>query len=136
MKRYLLDTGIASDYINRRNDVFKQAREEVASGHQIGIGTPVLGELYYGIEASASRERNLRSLARAISAWTLWPFDHVAAEEYGRIAARLLRIGRLMQSNDIQIAAIALCLGNCTMVSKDSGLDAVPGLSVENWASS
>ena len=136
MKRYLLDTGIASDYINRRNDVFKRAREEVASGHQIGIGTPVLGELYYGVEASASRERNLRSLVRAISAWTLWPFDHVAAEEYGRIAAKLLRIGRLMQSNDIQIAAIALCLGNCTIVSRDSDLDAVPGLSVENWANS
>jgi len=136
MKGYLLDTGIASDYINHRNEVFKRAREEVASGHQIGIGTPVLGELYYGVEASASRERNLRSLTRAISAWTLWPFDHVAAEEYGRIAAKLLRIGRLMQSNDIQIAAIALCLGNCTIVSKDSDLDAVPGLSVENWASS
>ncbi len=35
---------------------------------------------------------------------------------------------------NIQIAAIALCLGNCTVVSKDGDLSAVPGLNVENWA--
>jgi len=134
MSRYLLDTGIASDYINRRNGVFVRAQEEVARGRQIGIGTPVLGELRYGVEASATRERNLGLLIRAMSAWTIWPFDHVAAEEYGRIAARLRRLGRLMQSTDIQIAAIAVCLGNCTVVSKDGDLSAVPGLSVENWA--
>ena len=134
MSRYLLDTGIAGDYINRRHGVFERAQAEMARGHQIGIGTPVLGELRYGVEASTTRERNLRSLARAISTWTFWPFDHVAAEEYGRIAATLRRIGRPMQSIDIQIAAIARCLGNCTVVSKDSDLSAVPGLSVENWA--
>jgi tRNA(fMet)-specific endonuclease VapC len=134
MSRYILDSGIASDYINGRNGVFERARAEVARGHQIGIGTPVLGELRYGVEASATRERNLRSLTRAISTWTIWPFDQMAAEEYGRIAATLRRIGRQMQSVDIQIAAIALCLGNCTVVSKDSDLPDVPGLSVENWA--
>jgi tRNA(fMet)-specific endonuclease VapC len=134
VSRYLFDTGIASDYINRRRGIFERAREAVVRGHQIGIGTPVLGELCDGVEASATRERNLRSLKRAVSTWTLRPFDHVAAEEYGRIAATLRRIGRPMQSVDIQIAAIALCLGNCTVVSKDSDLPAMPGLSVENWA--
>ena len=31
-------------------------------------------------------------------------------------------------------AAIALSLGNCTVVSADGDLVAVPGLAVENWA--
>jgi tRNA(fMet)-specific endonuclease VapC len=31
-------------------------------------------------------------------------------------------------------AAIALSLGNCTVVSNDSDLLAIPGLTVENWA--
>lgn len=39
-----------------------------------------------------------------------------------------------MQVIDIMIAAVALTLGNCTVVSKDSDLSAVPGLAVENWA--
>jgi tRNA(fMet)-specific endonuclease VapC len=38
-----------------------------------------------------------------------------------------------MQQIDIQIAAIALSLGNCTVISTDSDLLAIPGLSVENW---
>jgi tRNA(fMet)-specific endonuclease VapC len=134
MSRFLLDTGTASDYVNRRHGVFERGRAAVARGHQIGIGAPVLSELRYGVEASETRERNLHSLKRAVLIWTLRPFDHVAAEEYGRVAATLRRIGRPMQSIDIQIAAIALCLGNCTVVSKDSDLSAVPGLSVENWA--
>jgi len=38
-----------------------------------------------------------------------------------------------MQVIDMMIAAIALSLGNCTVVTTDSDLSAVPGLSVENW---
>ncbi|MCY2969024.1 MAG: hypothetical protein NT069_36265 [Planctomycetota bacterium] len=38
-----------------------------------------------------------------------------------------------MQQIDIQIAAIAMTLGKCTVVSSDSDLAAVPGLKVENW---
>jgi tRNA(fMet)-specific endonuclease VapC len=33
------------------------------------------------------------------------------------------------------IAAIALTLGNCTVVAMDGDLAAVPGLTVESWAS-
>ena len=62
-----------------------------------------------------------------------WPFDRLAAEEYGRLAADLKRGGRPMQQIDVQIAAIALSLANCTVVSADSDLFAVPGLTVENW---
>jgi hypothetical protein len=37
MKRFLLDTGIASDYVNRRRGVFDRARQEASSGNRIGI---------------------------------------------------------------------------------------------------
>lgn len=33
----------------------------------------------------------------------------------------------------MQIAAIALALGNCTVVTNDKDLLSVPGLKVENW---
>ena len=41
-----------------------------------------------------------------------------------------------MQQIDIQIAAIALTLGNCTVVTTDADFAAVPGLRTENWAAS
>jgi tRNA(fMet)-specific endonuclease VapC len=113
MRRFLLDSGIASAYINRRHGVFEQARAEVAKGNPIGIGIPILAELISGIERSASRDRNMKSLQAALGAWKLWPFDVAAAFEYGRIHAELVRIGRTMQVVDMMIAAIARTLDIC-----------------------
>jgi tRNA(fMet)-specific endonuclease VapC len=134
MKRFLLDTGIAGDFMNRRLGVFEKARHQREQGHKIGIGIPVLAELHFGVEFSTSREKNLRKLRENLKILTVWPFTEVAAEEYGRLAAELRRIGRPMQQIDIMIAAIAMTLGNCVVVSKDSDLVMVPGLKVENWA--
>ena len=134
MSRFLFDTGIASDYANRRHGVFERGRQEVARGHKIGIVMPVLAELHFGIELSASRERNRHKLQAALTSLVLWPFTEGAAEEYGRLAAELRRIGRPMQQIDIMIAAIARTLGDCVVVSKDGDLKAVPGLTVEDWS--
>ena len=132
--RYLLDSGIVNDYAYRRHGVYQRARQTVQNGHRIGIGTPVLGELLGGVLASASRERNLPVLERNLAHLTVWPFDAVAAREYARLWAELRRDGRAMQVPDLQIAAIALSLGSCVVVSKDGDLRSVPGLMVEDWS--
>ena len=132
--RYLLDSGITSDYMNRRCGVYERARAMSASGHAIGIAMPVLGELWTGVFNSDSREKNLKLLARYRGHFTVWPFDEPAAKKFGEVAAKLIRIGRKMQQIDIQIAAIAFALGDCVVVSKDGDLRAVPGLTVEDWS--
>jgi hypothetical protein len=81
--------------------------------------------LYYGVEFSASREKNLQQ--RAKSGLTIWPFDERGAAEFGRIRAELRRLGRPMQVLDIMIAAVAFSLGNCTVVSADTDFSAVSG---------
>jgi len=134
MKRCLLDTGIAGDYIHRRRGVYERAREEAARGNRIGICVPVLAELWYGIEYSSSRDRNAVRLRQMLPDLIIWPFDVPAAEEFGRIAAELRRLGRTIGRIDLQIAAIAVSLGKTTLVSADSDLRVVPGLTVENWA--
>jgi tRNA(fMet)-specific endonuclease VapC len=123
------------DFINHRRGVDAHVRDARRQGARIGTCMPVVGELFFGIEASATRDANLRRLKRALGRIVCWPLDRSAAEQYGRLAAALRRGGRSMQQIDIQIAAIALSLGNCTVVSADSDLAAVPGLTVENWAS-
>lgn len=134
MRRYLLDTKPAQDFNHNRNGVRQRADAERRRGNRIGICTPVLGELWAGIQGSESREQNLKRLGHGLSHLILWPYDEAAAVEYGRIFTELKRIGRPMQQVDIQIAAIAFALGSCTVVSADSDLAAVPGLAVENWA--
>lgn len=134
MRRYLLDTGIAGCYIDRRRGVFERAQSEIVLGNWIGIAHPVLAELAYRVEGSPNRDRNLQRLRLAISTWRLWPVTEDAAFEYGRIAAELRRSGRPIGQNDMMIAANALTLGNCTVVTMDGDLSAVLGLTVENWA--
>lgn len=133
MTRFILDSGIAADYINRRRGVHERARVEVARGNLIGIGIPVLAELVAGIEHSYSRDRNMRSLKTALTSLKLWSLDLAAAYEYGRLYAELASLGRLIGVVDMMIASIAGTLGNCTVVSADSDFGAVSGLSVENW---
>ncbi len=134
MTRFILDTGIAGLYLDRKRGVFERAAAEVAKGNRVGIAGPVLGELAFRAEGSPQRERNLLRLRQALEVWKLWFLDTAAAFEYGRLAFELKTIGRPMGQNDITIAAIALALGNTTVVTMDADLAAVPGLTVENWA--
>ncbi len=134
MKRFLLDTKFAQDFNNNVQSVRERAETERKRGNRIGICTPVLGELWSGIEGSDNRQENLRRMRRGLSKLLIWPFDNAAAAEFGRVLIQLKRIGRPMQQIDIQIAAIAFSLENCTVVTGDSDLSAVPGLTVENWA--
>ncbi len=134
MKRYLLDTGAAADYVFRRRRVFQKTRDTVALGHRIGICVPVLGELWSGVYSSATRDRNEKRLLQQLSDFVVWPYTEEAAREFGRLFSELKRSGRPMPQIDIQIAAIALTLGNCVVVTKDSDFAAIPGLDHEDWS--
>jgi tRNA(fMet)-specific endonuclease VapC len=134
MRRFLLDTGIAQDFINRRHGVVERSDAERRAGNRIGICTPVLGELWAG----GRGKRLARAQSPAIAAVP------VAA---GRLAVHQRR-GRAVRSGDCRAAANGAAdaadrhhgggrrvfTRNCTAVSRDTDLEAVPGLTVENWA--
>jgi len=133
-RRYMLDSNAMSDFINHRRGVDGRVRAAKLRGAVIGTCDPIVGELYYGVENSDTRDFNLRKLRTGLQRVKIWPFTRAAAEEYGRIAAHLKRTGRQIQVIDMQLAAIALILGHCVVVTADSDLSVVPGLTVENWA--
>jgi tRNA(fMet)-specific endonuclease VapC len=134
IRRYLLDTGIAQDFQDDRGDVRARAIAHRKLGHRIGICIPVVGELWCGVECSASRDRNLERLRQALSQLILWPYTAEAAAEYGRIFAELRIAGRVIQQVDMQIGAIARTLPGCVVVSKDGDLKSISGLTVEDWS--
>jgi tRNA(fMet)-specific endonuclease VapC len=135
-RRYLLDTGPAVDFLFRRKGVDLRLEDARRRGAKVGICVPVLGEIIAGLEGSASKEASWEIAHHSLGKLICWPFDKAAAYEYGRIFAELKRRGRPMQQVDMQIAAVALTLGSCTVVTGDSDLADVPGLTVENWAAS
>jgi tRNA(fMet)-specific endonuclease VapC len=134
VKRFILDTGIAGLYLSRQRGVFERAESEITKGHRIGVAGPVVGELAFRAEGSPKRDENLHRLREALNVWKVWLADVAAEFEYGRIAFELKTLGRPIGQNDITIAAIALSLGNTTVVKMDTDLSSIPGLSVENWA--
>jgi len=66
MRRYLLDTCAMGDLINRRKGVHERARAARLGGARLGTCIPVLGELFFGIEFSQTRDDNCARLIRAI----------------------------------------------------------------------
>src|SRR5947207_1776292 len=87
-----------------------------------------------GSRTAAPGERNAERLRRVLPELIIWPLTERAAEDYGRMAAELRRIGRPIGKIDMLIAAIALSLGKTVVVSADNDLTTVPGLIVENWS--
>lgn len=79
IRRYLFDMGIAQDFQDDRRAVRERAKAARMQGHRVGICIPVLGELWSGVEGSASRELNLGRLRRALSKLSIWPYTAEAA---------------------------------------------------------
>ena len=133
MKNLLLDSGVVGAYINRRGDVFDRLQSAVRQGDRIGTCVPIIAEIAYGIENSASRDRNFQILQRNLSSLRIWPFDLSAAFHYGRIAADLKRRGRPMQVVDMMVAAVAQTMPNAIVVTTDSDFESIPRLVIERW---
>ncbi|MBX9579462.1 MAG: type II toxin-antitoxin system VapC family toxin [Gemmataceae bacterium] len=123
-----------SDAINGRRGVDRRVRQARLAGHQVGVAVPALAELLGGVEASDTRDRNRPVVERAVRLYKRWPFFEDAAREYARLYGLLRRGGRTVPPIDLQIAAIARTLGDCTVVTVDGDFSAIPGLKVENWA--
>jgi tRNA(fMet)-specific endonuclease VapC len=105
MKRYLLDTNAAADFIDREPKVVDRVDRARQQGARIGICVPVLAELHYGVENSATRDKNMQRLITGISRPRVWPFDQDAAAEFGRIFADLRRRGRIIGIVDMMTAS-------------------------------
>ncbi len=133
MKRVLLDSGVLSDFINRRRDLSVRVRDYLSKGVRVGTCVPVLAEIVAGIECSQSRDRNMQALLVGLPVLRIWPFDELAAFKYGKVFATLRKKGRPMQLIDIMVASVAMCLGDCLVATTDSDLLAVDGLDVEIW---
>ena len=133
MTRILLDSGILSDYLNRRRDIFDRVRSLTEQGVCIGTCVPVIAEIAAGVELSSSRERNMPPFLAALETLEVWPFDQIAAYKYGQIFAEQRKKGRQVQIVDMMIAAVAITLGECKVVTTDSDLLSITGLKAEIW---
>jgi len=97
------------------------------------LSSVVLAELLTGAEKSrdpAAKKLALDELVRNMEAI---PFDHGAAQAYGRIRAVLESKGQVIGPHDLQIAAQAESRGLVLVTANLREFARVPGLRCENW---
>jgi predicted nucleic acid-binding protein len=104
------------------------------SADAIGIPTVVLGELFAGFLIGERAERNLRELDAfmADAGIEVLEIGRREAERYGALVKALRDIGRPIPTNDIWIAATALC-ADARLLTADSHFSEVPGLVAIGW---
>ncbi|MBW7925037.1 MAG: PIN domain-containing protein [Burkholderiaceae bacterium] len=133
---YLLDTNIIIAAMKGQAEV--RARLERTPLEAIVLSPIVLGELEFGAEKSADRQRNFGQrnfdrLTELTTRLTLAPIDRSTIRHYARIRSLLEKRGRGIGANDTWIAAHALGLGAIVVTDNAGEFSRVPDLPIENW---
>ena len=99
----------------------------------LSISSIVEAELWFGVNNSATRDKNEKTLQGFLAAVTILPFDTSAAAEYGRVRTKLKRAGTPIGERDTFIAAHAKALGLTLVTNNTQEFCRVEGLSLEDW---
>ena len=130
--RYMLDTNICIYILKKKPEsVLKRLLELKPS--DVCMSSVTYSELVYGVEKSASVEKNRMALAILLAKIEIVSFDVYAANCYGKIRADLEKKGTPIGPLDTMIAAHALSLG-CTIVTNNvREFSRVDQLCVADW---
>ncbi|CAM4443213.1 type II toxin-antitoxin system VapC family toxin [Deinococcus marmoris] len=131
---YLLDTNTCIYTMNRRPElVGVRVEEATEAGHEIGISSITLHELWFGIYRSDRIPANTRTLQELIATLNVYTFDDVAANMAAGLRADLKKTGRPIGPYDGLIAGHTLSL-NAVLVTNNTGeFSRVAGLKYEDW---
>lgn len=131
--RYMLDTNICIYAIKHKPEqVFLKLQEHDPS--EICISSLTYAELVHGVEKSQAIEKNRVALTLLLAGIEIMDFDSSAAESYGKIRAKLEKMGKPIGPLDMMIAGHAESLGYTVVTNNTREFMRVSGLKIENWA--
>jgi tRNA(fMet)-specific endonuclease VapC len=131
MLRYMLDTNIAIYTIKNRPAEVREAFK--AHDGQMCISTVTLMELFYGAEASAAVDRNLRDIEAFAARLEVLTYDSEAAAHTGQLRAELKKAGPPISPYDEMIAGHARSRGLVIVTNHTRQFEDAPGIRVTNW---
>lgn len=128
---YLLDTNILSHLVRNPGGVVARKIAEVGEG-VVCTSIIVACELRYGAAKKGSPQLSAQ-LEAILQALEILPLKPEAGRHYGNIRAELERSDRIIDPNDLLIAAQALATG-LTLVTDNVGeFTCVDSLRTQNW---
>ncbi|HEX4497878.1 MAG TPA: type II toxin-antitoxin system VapC family toxin [Thermoanaerobaculia bacterium] len=130
--RYLLDTNVCVDFLNRR---FPSVTERIRSSppEDLCVSSVVVAELRYGADRSQKAAENHDRLDVLTAEVQCLDFDLAAASVYGRIRAALEAQGTPVGPYDMMIAAHAVSQDLVLVTDNEREFQRVFGLRIENW---
>jgi tRNA(fMet)-specific endonuclease VapC len=126
----MLDTDTVSFALRGEGNVALRIREHRPA--EVCISSVTLAELRYGADLKQSQRLHalISTFVRDVA---VAPFDQLAADCFGTIAASLARRGTPIGAYDTLIAAHALALGLIFVTNNVKHFNQVSGLPTENW---
>jgi len=124
----ILDTNALSAFADGVPPVVQQ----IAAADEVHVPVIVLGEYRFGIATSRRRREYEAWLSRGRAVWNVLPIVEETASHYASIRQQLKRTGEPLPANDVWIAALAR-EHDFPVLSRDTHLDAVPGLTRLSW---
>jgi tRNA(fMet)-specific endonuclease VapC len=131
MLAYMLDTNICIYVMKHHPPELRDRFNALAD--QLCISSITLGELHYGAEKSAQRDKNLAALEHFVARLDVLPFGDKAAAHYGQVRAELERAGTPCGPHDMQIGGHARSEGLIVVTNNMREFARMPGLRSENW---
>jgi tRNA(fMet)-specific endonuclease VapC len=131
--RFMLDTDTCI-YIRRKRPQPVMERFAALGHGDAVISVVSYGELRVGAEKSRWRDQDLAALDGFAAIVPIEPLPAAAGAVYARVRSDLERRGGIIGNNDLWIAAHALSAGLTLVTNNEREFRRVPGLTVENWA--
>ena len=125
MRRILIDTNIYSHAFRGDDDVVEVLRKV----EEIGFSVISIGELLSGFKGVGRERKNRAELEKFLdsSRVVVYPVDEDTSDYYAGIINNLRKIGKLVPTNDIWIAAVAFQNG-LKLFTKDAHFKDIAGL--------
>ena len=130
--KFMLDTNICIYIIKQKPAKVLKRFAQYSPGY-ILLSSETLAELRYGVEKSLHVQQNHDALSGFIVPLEIADFDEKAADEYGKVRAKLEKKGQPIGSMDMLIGAHALSLGVTIVTNNTKEFRRINGLTVENW---
>lgn len=129
----ILDTTILIDLLRGDKAAIAKVEALEASGEILWIPTPVVFELWEGIERSDRPEKERRKVADVLAGYTVLPFSNEHAARAGTLSGSLVRRGEMIDPVDAQIAGVALAEARPLLTRNAKHFERVAGLVVESY---
>ncbi|BCG63966.1 MAG: tRNA(fMet)-specific endonuclease VapC [Methyloprofundus sp.] len=129
---YLLDSNVCIHLLNNRHSQIEKHFRR-SSPSEIALCSIVKAELIFGARHSKRVEANLQLLKYFFEPLSSLAFDDRCAEEYGVIRADLSAQGKVIEPNDLLIAAIARANDVVLVTHNTKEFSRITGLRLEDW---